>query len=418
MVLRSKLIIIFLSALIVAYGLLGGLLERVVARDDPYRELSAFTDVISRVRQDYVEEPDMEGAIFGALHGMIEALDPYSSFVHGKICREVGQKRGSDMASPGLVLTKRYGYAAVVSVRPGSPAERESLRTGDLLEAIDGKTTSRMSLWEAQNRLLGAADTHVALRVVRHRNQISEVKLTREVTPRADVAARILEEGIGLLKIPHLGSGVADRARGHLKMLKASDMTGLIIDLRGNGEGLLSEAIRISDLFLKPGETVVSVRDRQGERVHHPALDEPTVSDTSIVVLIDGGTSGAAEVFAAALQDHDVAEMVGERTNGYGSEQERFALEDGSMLLLSTRVYYRSNQEPLQGRTLARSGVDPDLRSPSENFVTNFFYEKAPDDAEESLDEEFYSRLDLAIEAEQLKTAVERVRGGVLRKVA
>ena len=418
MVLRSKLIIIFLSALIVAYGLLGGFVDRVVARDGPYRELSAFTDVISRVRQDYVAEPDMEGAIFGALHGMVEALDPYSSFVHGKIVREVGQNMDFAVASPGIVLTKRYGYATVVSVRPGSPAERESLRTGDLLEAIDGKTTSRMSLWEVQNRLLGPADSEVLLRVVRHRNQISDVKLIREVTPPADVAARILEEGIGLLTIPHLGTGVADRALGHLRMLMASDVAGLVIDLRGNGEGLLSEAIQISDFFLEPGKTVVSVRNRRGERAHHLALDEPTVRDTSIVVLIDGGTSGAAEVFAAALQDHDLAETVGERTNGYGSEQERFALEDGSMLLLSTRLYYRSNQKPLQGRTLTRSGIGPDVRSPSENFVTHFFYEKAPEDAEESLGEEFYGQLDKAIEAEQLETAVERVRSGALRKAA
>ena len=418
MVLRSKLTIIFLSALVVGYGVLGEVVERAATRDDPYGELSTFTDVISKVRQDYVEDPDLQEAIFGALHGIMEVLDPYCSFVHGKIFQEVEQKIDTAVASPGILLTKRYGYTAVVSVRPSSPAEREGLRTGDLVVTIDGKTTRRMSLWEAQHRLMGPADTEVSLNVVRHRNQISEITLTKEVTPPAEVLARILEDGIGLLKISHFGAGVAASVRSHLKMLAASDVTGLVIDLRGNAEGDLSEAIQASDLFLEPGKTVVSVGDRDGKLIHHLALDEPMVRAKSIVILINAGTSGPAEVFTAALRDHGLAATVGERTNGYGSEQERFALEDGSMLLLTTRLYYRSSEKLLQQRSLARSGIAPDLRSPSENFVTNFYYEKEPEDLEKSPDEEFYRQLDKAIDEEQLKTAVEQVRVELVREAA
>ena len=165
---RLKLVMLVLSSLIVTYGLLGGLTDRVSAKNEAYQNLTIFTEVLNRIRTEYVERPDMERAMNGAIHGMMEALDPYSSYVNWTVYEKL---RGSqDMAaSTGLTVSKRYGYAYVVAVHPGSPGDREGLRTGDLIESIDGQLTSEMSLWEARQRMFGDAGTKIRMRVVRAR---------------------------------------------------------------------------------------------------------------------------------------------------------------------------------------------------------------------------------------------------------
>ncbi len=139
---KTRISIILLSSGFVAYGLVGGLLDRVSAGDDAYKGLRVFTDVLNKVRENYVEQPDLGRAMLGGLHGMMEALDPYSSFVDGDVYREMEEPQAGKTAHPGIVLARRYGYAYVVSTVPGSPAYHRGLRTGDLLETIDGGMTA------------------------------------------------------------------------------------------------------------------------------------------------------------------------------------------------------------------------------------------------------------------------------------
>ncbi len=415
---KVKLVVVLLSAMIVLYGLIGGTMKKVSAREGGvYGDLAVFTDVIRRVSEDYVEKPDMQKAMLGAVHGMLEALDPYSSFVDRTTYERLSQIKGK--ATPGLVLSKRYGYAYIVSVLPGSAAERGGLRTGDLLESIEGHGTTEMSLWEADHLLSGEPGTTVTVRAIRlRRTEPTEMKLTREEFTVPPATARILEEGIGYIRIPTFDEGSFESTKSKLKMLQSSGIQGLLIDLRGTGEGSLDEAVKAADLFLEKGKKIVTLKDREGKATEFVSLNDPLVANIPIAILVTGGTSGAAEVFSAALQDQHVANVIGERTNGRGSVQEPFTLSDGSVLLISTKLYYRSAGKPLQDQNLRNSGVTPDVRSPDEDFVTNFYFDNVSDDSDKGVDEEFYRKLNSAVEAEQFRSGLKYLREKVVKKAA
>lgn len=417
MIARIKLIVVLLSALIVAYSFLGGVVQTAAVGSDAYRELTIFVDILHKVRQEYVETPNMNAAMKGALQGMIESLDAYSSYVDGQTYRELGQPRGN--ASPGLVLSKRFGYVYVVSVLEDSPAAAQGLRSGDLIESIEGEATASMSLWEAQQRLQGEAGSSVEARIVRARR----TEPTRVVLPRAEATlgeatSKMLEDGIGLLVIPHFEEGMARSIRTQLETLKSSGMQGLIVDLRGTAQGQLSEAVLAAGYFLPQGSLVMNVKDRAGGSEEFRTQQTPLVSSLPLQLMVNKGTSGAAEAFAAALQDHNAAQTLGERTNGQGSVQESFRLQDGSVLILSTKLAFRPSGDPIQGERTRNSGVVPDLRWPSQDFETSFYYENIPEGSDQELSDDFYKRLADAIEVEQLRKAVEIIRQGFLNKKA
>lgn len=416
---KTKISIIVLSSLFVAYGLVGGLLERVSAGDDVYKGLRVFTDVLNKVRENYVEKPDLGRAMRGGLQGMMEALDPYSSFVDGETYREMEEAKAGKTADPGIVLSRRYGYAYVVSTVPGSPAHKRGLRTGDLLETIDGQMTAEMSLWEARKRLLGDEGSSVSLRVIRARRSIPvPVELVRKEWSLPEVSARIVEDGIGVLTIPHFQEGVSKDISAKLKMLLSSGLKGLIVDVRGTALGTLEEAVRVSDLFLPLDAVIVSVGGRSGEKTDFVSTTDPLVSDMGIVLLIDGGSSGAAEVFAAALKDHGIGETVGERTDGQGAVQTLFHLEDGSMLEILTELFYRSSGNPVQGRKPKDSGISPEVQSPSPDLVTNFYFENTGDVPEATLGDEFYQELNKAVRDAQFEEGLNQIRGQLLMEAA
>lgn len=401
---KLKLGILSLSSFFVIYGLVGGFLEKVSAGDKTYRELATFTRVLDKVQNDYVEVPDMTKAEQGALQGMLEALDPFSSFVEADVYQELSGLAGT--ANVGLTLSKRSGYAYVVAVVKDSPADKNGLRSGDLVESIEGKQSGLMSLWEAQHRLAGDAGTQVSLRILRSRRvEPQELVLQRENLPKAVVSARIIENNAGYLRVPSFEQGIDEEVRAKVKMLLSSGVQGILIDLRGAANGAIESAVAASDLFLPKGAPILETTAKRGAVKSHVSLTDPLVSGLPVVMLIDGGTSGAAEVFAAALVDNKIAETVGDRTNGCGSVQETFELQDGSRLILSTQLLVRPSGEKLQSGEIRKWGITPDVLAPDRDFITNFYYDNTPETDEEDLDEAFYLRLDSAIEAEQLKKA-------------
>lgn len=408
---RAKLAILFLSTLVVLYGLLGGVLNQVSARDEAFRNISVFTDVLNRIREEYVEEPDMEKAMQGALHGMMEALDPYASFVEAEVFARLKDRSGLE-GTPGIVLSKRYGYGYVVAVQPGSSAEQAGLRTGDLVESIEGRLLTQMSLWEARRLLLGEPGSEVVVRVIRaRRSEPYEIRLQREKIEPGHLTVRILEEGIGVMRISHFHRRVSEEIEAKVKFLRASGLKGLVVDVRGCAEGEIEEGIKASDLFLLPGLKIVTVRDREGNEQEFLSQREPILSDTTLMLLADGGTSGAAEVFAGALKDHEVAEVVGERTNGDGAERSLVTLDSGTVLMISTRLFVRPSGEPIQQRDLRDSGIKPDVRSPDQSFVSQFYFENTgEEEMETQLDDVFFRRLDEAIAERQLETAVKELK--------
>ncbi len=416
---RTKISIILLSSVFVAYGLVGGLLERVSAGDDAYKGLRVFTDVLNKVRENYVEKPDLGRAMRGGLHGMMEALDPYSSLVDGEVYRRMEEAKAGKTADPGIILSRRYGYAYVVSTVPGSTAHSGGVRTGDLLETIDGQMTAEISLWEARKLLVGDKGSSVSLRVIRARRSIPiSMDLVREELDLPEVSARMVEDGIGALTIPHFQKGVAQDVSAKLKMLLSSGLEGLIVDVRGTATGTLEAAVEVSDLFLPVDAMIVSVGGRSGEKTDFVSTSEPLISDIRIVLLIDGGSSGAAEVFAGALKDHAIGETVGERTDGQGSVQTLFTLEDGSILEILTQLFYRYAGQPVQSRQQKDSGISPEIQSPSPDLVTSFYFENTGDDPEATLGGEFYQELNQAIREAQFEEGLNQIRGQLLMEAA
>ncbi len=417
---KPKLVVIFLSAAIVSYGLIGGILKKASAGDDNYGQLGIFNEVLHKIRNEYVESPNLERTFRGALHGMLEALDPYSSFVEASAYRNL-RKQAEGGASVGLHLAKRLGrlgYAYVVAVTPGGPTAREGLRTGDLVESIGDTVTTQLSSWEANQSLLGAVGSEVTLRVVRaRRSEPVEVKLIRVLVSRLMPSGEIVEPGIGLLKIPSFEKGTSQSLQTRLKILQASGIEGLIVDLRGNVEGDLEEAVASADLLIGRGQKIVSVRDRQGASTEMVSLKE-ALFDGPAVLLVNGGTTGSAEVFAAALQDNKRALLIGERTNGRGSLQSPFSLSDGAVLFVSTRLLFRPNAQPLQAETLRDSGVRPEVRSPSQDFVRDYFFNNAPKNLDEDPADEFYLSLESAISEEQLRSGLFELRKQVQKSAA
>jgi len=190
------------------------------------------------------------------------------------------------------------------------------------------------------------------------------------------------------------------------------------VDVRGTAVGSYEEAIEISDLFLPKGKKILTVSDREGRKTEFLSLTEPLVSDIRVVLLMDRGSSGAAEVFAAALKDHDIAGTVGEKTDGQGSVQDLIYLEDGSVLEILTGLFYRSTGAPIQSRELNDSGISPEVRSPDPDFVTNFYFDNTSDEGETALRDEFYQELNTAIRALQFEEGLKQVRSRLLREAA
>ena len=415
---KPKLVLIFLSASIVAYGLVGGILKDVLAENDIYGQLEMFTTVLSRLKAEYVEEPHMGRAINGALLGMIEAVDPFSSFVEGELFASLEEREGAE-ASTGLILSKRHGYGYIVSVVPGSPADEAGLRTGDIVESLEDRVTTEMSLWEIVNRLKGRQGTDVSIRVVRpRRSQPAEVKLTRAVTSPGEAQATVIEDSIGLLGIPHFNAGASQNVRSRLQLLLAAGVDGVLVDVRGCSDGTVEEAALIADLFLDRGQLIASLANRGGTSREFLSEEEPLIETQIVGLLIDGGTSGAAEVFSAALIDNQRVFSVGLRTNGHGTIQKKFELADGSVIFLATTLIVRPNGEAIQGKTVRTSGLRPEKRSPTQDFVTSFYFENAKEDFSEENLEEFYRELGDVVVREQLERGLKEVRRRILKKAA
>jgi carboxyl-terminal processing protease len=299
----------------------------------------------------------------------------------------------------------------IVAVAPGSPAARAGVRTGDVLESIEGIGTAIMSVWEAEARLRGPQGSSVDLRLIRARRaEPAQLTLARETTPRPRVQGEVVESGVGVLEIPSFEAGTAEAIAAQLKMLEKGAAKGLVLDLRDNAEGVVEEAVRAADLFLPAGKTIVSRRDRDGKAADLTAQREPLTSVPAIMILVDAGTSGPAEIFAAALKDNGLAQILGEKTNGWGAEHKEFQLADGSLLVLATELYYRSSGEPIQGESARNSGISPDHRSPSNTFVSNFYFDNVTDNLDDGPGDDFYIRLESAIERQQMQDAIAAIR--------
>ena len=363
---RTRLWVLVVSTPVIAFALIGGYLGQAMTRDDTYRNLAIFGDVFDLVVDNYVEEVDVRKAMGGALRGLADGLDSDTAFLGADLVRTYEAKEAAPAGEIGLDVTRQY-YLRVVAVREGSPAAAAGLRSGDFVRAIDGRATRDMSAYEGQRLLRGAPGSKVNLLVIRgNAAEPHEVTLVREAPAPAVVTSRAAGTGVGYVRVPEFSAGVAERVKQAIDALAANGATKFVLDVRGAARGDLDEGVAAARLFVAKGTLTVRATKTGKETVAAQAGDGAITSP--LVVLVDQGTTGAAEVFAAALDGNDRATLVGERTLGRASRQQLVRLPDGSGLLLASMRYLLPSGEALQEK-----GLTPDVEvdQPDVEFGSN-----------------------------------------------
>jgi carboxyl-terminal processing protease len=349
---RTRFIVFMVTAPIVVFTLVGGVLSSAVAREDTYRHLRVFEDVVSLITDNYVEEVDLGTVMSGALRGLAEGLDADSSHLTASQVQWQETRNRPD-AQLGLEVTRQF-YVQVVAARDGSPAAKAGLVPGDFIRAIDDEPTRLMSAFEGAQRLRGEAGSTVRLSVLRGNSaEAHELTLVRERTSLPAVTTRLLPNGVGHVRIAEFTTDVPDRLKTAVSDLQQQGATRLALDVRSTAFGTFDAGVNAARLFVGTGTLVV--REESGD-ARQPidagggdgALTLPTV------VLVNAGTSGPAELFAAALADAKRTRTIGQRTAGRAGEQKMVKLPDGSALWLTWAKYVTAS-----GTAIHRNGIEP-----------------------------------------------------------
>ena len=353
---KIKATILVASAGVLLFTLLGGVTGVRASNDGAYKQMEVYSEVLSRVRGEYVEEPNLPAVTDGALHGLLESLDSNSSYLNAEQYKEYKSRKTGAKGDIGAAISKRFGYASVVAVIPGSPADKAGLQDTDILEAIEGKSTREMSLAEIHSMLSGEPGSNVNLSVVRARRaEPQKVVVTRDIVNIPAAQDKMLQDNIGEVRIDALTKGKSQEVATKVKALQREGAKKLILDLRDCAEGDEAEGIATANLFLNHG-TITYLQGQKYPREAYNADPSKAITTLPLVVLVNKGTSGAAEIVAAAVLENARGDVVGDKTFGDGSVQKLIELPDGGALILSIAKYYSP-----QGKAIQDSAVTPNI---------------------------------------------------------
>src|SRR5271168_468411 len=357
----SKILLLAVSVVLVVTVFLGvnssGVSAATEPQDGAYRQINVYSEVLRHIQTDYVEEPNINAVTNGALRGLLESLDADSSYLTPEDYKAFKADKGGK-AQVGINVSKRFGYATVVSVVPGSPADKANLSDGDIIEAIGGQDTRDLSLAMIQLLLEGQPGSELTISVIRPRKTAPEkVSLTRVATPLPPVTETMYENSsILYLKPGALDHEHVQEIETKLKGMQKAGNKKVLLDLRDVAAGDMMEATRLANFLLKDG-TIATLEGQKVEKQTVVADDSKAINTTApVVVLVNRGTAGPAELVAAALLDNKRADLVGEKTFGEGAQQKTFELPDGAALILSVAKY-----ESPSGKKLQDDGVTPTL---------------------------------------------------------
>ena len=354
---KTKIAIVVFSTVIAFYAIVGSFMSKsgqVVARGSQYGQLQIFDEVLSHIIRDYVDQPDLEKVRIGSLRGLAEGLDPYSAYLSPEQVKQYDPKL--NRGETGLILSKVGGYAYIVSVLKGSPAEQAGARSGDFIEYV-GKVPSRdLSLYDIEQILSGQPGSTVEVRIL-HQGQSRKVSFARAKLAQPAIEARVEEPGIGYLKVTSLADGKAAEIKTQLNDLIAKGAQKIVLDLRGSANGKLQEGVAVANLFVGSGTIARVLGKADKETQTFSAEANKVVFTGPLAVVIDRSTAGAGEVIAAAVRDQKRGELVGERSFGTGSEQQMFSLSDGGALLITTSKY-----APATGKPFMEEPINPTVK--------------------------------------------------------
>jgi len=353
----TKTIVLSLSFLIASFVILGGLGVKAKTNDDgSYRQLGVYSEVLSRIRTEYVEEPNIPAVTDGALHGLLESLDANSSYLDPTEYKQYKQRK-EGKAGIGAAVSKRYGYAAVISVIPGGPADKAEIASGDIIEAIEGRSTRDMSLAEIDGLLSGPPGSVVNVSVVRPRRvQPQKSALTRAIVSDPAVTDKMMDDGIGYIKVDDFPKGRSQEIAAKLKALQKDGTRKIILDLRNSGNGLEEEGVATANLFLNHGTITYLQGQKFPKETFNADPQKAVVTNLPLVLLVNRGTAGPAEIVAAAIMENARGDVVGDKTFGSGSIQKVIDMPDGAALVLSVAKYYTPS-----GKAIQDTAVTPNI---------------------------------------------------------
>ena len=342
------------TTLFAAAMLVGQVIGRASNPEDAYRHLAVFTDVLSRIKSEYVEEPDMKNVTIGAVNGLLEAVDPYASYLNADQYKQYLKQKDLKKASVGLVLSKRFGYISIVDAIPGSPADKAGLTTGDMIETINAVATRDMPLAFAEILLQGDAGTTIDLSVLRVRKpEPNKMTLTRAMVVLPAIISKLLPDGVGHIRVQSLEEGKTVQIAAAIRDMEKQGAKKLILDLRNAAFGSPEEGVALANLFIDKGLITYSQGQRYS-RKNFEATAGNQIWKLPVVVLTNRSTSAGAEIAASALLDSKRAEVVGERTYGDAAKREAITMEDGSAVILAVAKFYHAN-----GKSIQEAAVTP-----------------------------------------------------------
>ncbi len=334
-----------------------GLAKKDDARD-LYRQIEIFSDAMTYIRSNYVEELKDKDLVYGALKGMLASLDPYSQFMDPESFKEIQVETKGEFGGLGIEISLKDGLLTIISPLDGTPADKAGIKPSDRIVKIDDVTTKDITLIEAVKKLRGKPGSKVTITILRESEaRIFDVDIIRAIIKVESIKeASIIEDGIGYVRLVEFQERTPQDLRKALAKLKKSGMEAFILDLRNNPGGLLDVSVHVSDSFLKKDQTIVSTRGRNKEQevVYRSRID----SDTSypMIVMVNGGSASASEIVAGAIQDNKRGIILGTKSFGKGSVQTVIPLKDNSALRLTTAKYFTPS-----GRAIRDEGIIPDV---------------------------------------------------------
>jgi len=336
----------------------GGGRHEVTAVEDSYERLKVFTEVLSLIQANYVDETKPRDLIYGGIKGMLETLDPHSSFLPPDIFKEMQVETQGSFGGLGIEITVKDRQLTVVAPIEGTPADRAGLHPADRIVKIDGNPTKDMTLIEAVKKLRGPKGTSVTLTILREESPGPfELTLVREVIEVKSVRAKDLGDGIAYIRIASFQERTGKDLLKAIEQFQKNGISALVLDLRNDPGGLLNQAVQVSDLFLDKGQLIVYTEGRiKNQDLRFSAEHGAQLPKVPMVVLVNGGSASASEIVAGALQDWKRALVLGTKTFGKGSVQTVIPLSDGSGLRLTTAKYYTP-----KGRSIHGTGIVPDI---------------------------------------------------------
>lgn len=353
---RDWIRVILVIALLAVVIVTSGVHQRVVATEEAYDTLKTFSEILTLVRNNYVDSAESKELIYGAIRGMLDSLDPHSSFMPPDVYKEMQIETQGSFGGLGIEITVRDRQLTIVAPIEGTPADRAALEPGDRIVRISGEPTKDMTLLEAVRRLRGPKGSEVTITILREGREPFDLTVTRDIIEVHSVRASDLGDGIGYIRLVSFQERTRRDLEEAIKDLRSKGMRGLVLDLRNNPGGLLSQAVQVADLFLEKGKLIVYTEGRAKNQNLRFVDEHDNPQDIPMVVVVNRGSASASEIVAGALQDHQRAVLVGTKTFGKGTVQTVIPLNDGSGLRLTTARYYTPKRRAIDG-----NGMIPDI---------------------------------------------------------